>query len=464
VPRPKNPRAIVLAAGAGRRFGGRKLVAPLLGRPVIQHVLDALRAAGIADGVVVVGHGAADIEAAVSWAGERIVTNPDPDRGLSSSLRIGLGALGPEIDAAIVLLGDQPLVDPAVIRALLAEPLDDARPIVVPRYPTDGAPNPVRVERVAWAMAETLTGERGFGSVIASHPELVRHLDVAGDNPDIDTPADLAVLAWAARVRANREQVDRLRETPDGKDFYGPVSALFVADPHRTDDPSLDALLGLAAAADVWIDIGAGAGRFALPLALRVREVVAIDPSASMLDTLREAMAAHGIANVRSIEGRWPLDSSAGSPVRGDVALIAHVGYDVETIGPFVEAMEDAVDRLCVAVMMTTSPAVVAAPFWPPIHGEERVPLPALPEFVELLRARGREPSVRIVEREPRTFASREELERMIRRQLWVGEGTAKERLMRDLLATWTIDVDDGVRLRDQTPLEVGIVTWPPQP
>ena len=52
----------------------------------------------------------------------------------------------------------------------------------------------------------------------------------------------------------------------------------------------------------------------------------------------------------------------------------------------------------------------------------------------------------------------------MIRRQLWVGEGTAKERLMRDLLATWTIDVDDGVRLRDQTPLEVGIVTWPPQP
>ena len=57
---------------------------------MIQHVLDALRAAGIADGVVVVGHGAADIEAAVSWAGERIVTNPDPDRGLSSSLRIGM--------------------------------------------------------------------------------------------------------------------------------------------------------------------------------------------------------------------------------------------------------------------------------------------------------------------------------------------------------------------------------------
>ena len=461
---PLKPRVIVLAAGSGRRFGGRKLVAPLEGRPLVEHVLDAARVAGLPGGVVVVGHDAAAIEAAVAWRGETSIRNPDPDRGLSSSLKLGIEALGPDVDAAIILLGDQPLVDPAVIRQLVAQPLDPTRPIVVPRYSTDGAPNPVRVERAAFSMADGLTGERGFGSIISTHPELVRHIDVAGENPDVDTPADLATIAWAARVRANRDQVDRLRETPDGKDFYGPVSSLFVADPQRTDDPSLDALVALAAPNDVWLDIGAGAGRYALPLARRVREVVAIDPSASMLDALREAMATHDIMNVRPVEGRWPLDPSTSPPPHGDVALIAHVGYDVEAIGLFVDAMEDAVDRLCVAVMMTTSPAVVAAPFWPPIHGEERVSLPALPEFVELLRARGREPAVRIVEREPRTFGSREELERMIRRQLWVGEGTAREHLMRDLLAAWTIDVDDGVRLRDQTPLEVGIVTWPPPP
>lgn len=460
---PVTPRAIVLAAGASRQFGGRKLVAPFFDRPVIEHVIEAIRGAGLTDSVIVVGHDAAEVQAAVRWQGERLVRNPEPDRGLSSSLQIGLGALGPEVDAAIILLGDQPLVDRAVIRRLADEPLDATRPILVASYPADGAPNPVRAERIAWAMADELTGERGFGAIIASHPELVRRLEVSGDNPDIDTPVDLAILTWAAQVRANREQVDRLRETPDGKDFYGPVSAMFVADPDRTDDPTLDALIGLAGSDDVWLDIGAGAGRYALPIARRVREVVAIDPSASMLDALRSAMSDHGIANIRPLEGRWPPDASADAQPHGDVALIAHVGYDVEAIGPFLDAMEAAADRLCVAVLMTMSPAVVAAPFWPPIHGEERVPLPALPQFIDLLRARGREPSVRIVERAARTFASGDELERMVRRQLWVGEGTAKERLMRDLLSAWTVEVDGGVQLRDQGPLEVGIATWAPR-
>jgi SAM-dependent methyltransferase len=298
---------------------------------------------------------------------------------------------------------------------------------------------------------------------MAAHPELVRTVEAKGANPDVDTAADLALVAWAARVRANRLQVDRVRETPDGRDFYGPVSSIFVAHPHRSDDRVLDALLELARPHDIWLDVGAGPGRYALPLALRVREVVAIDPSPSMMGALREGMAANGIANVRPIEARWPLGPDAPEVVRGDVALIAHVGYDVEEIGPFVDALERSAGSLCVAVMMSASPATLAAPFWPPVHGEDRIALPALPEFVELLRARGRRPDVRIVESEPRTFTSADELERMVRRQLWVGEGTSKERRMRDLLAAWTVEVDGGVRLRDQSPMEIGIATWDPR-
>jgi hypothetical protein len=180
-----------------------------------------------------------------------------------------------------------------------------------------------------------------------------------------------------------------------------------------------------------------------------------------MLDALRAAMGEHRIANIRVVEGRWPpSDPGDAADLRADVALIAHVGYDVEAIGPFVDALEAAAGRLCVALMMAASPAIVAAPFWPPIHGEERISLPALPEFVDLLRARGSEPEVTMVEREPRIFGSAEELERMIRRQLWVGEGTAKERLMGELLAAWTVEVEGGLQLRDQPPMEVGIVTW----
>jgi molybdenum cofactor cytidylyltransferase len=464
VPHPPGPTALILAAGAGRRFGGRKLIAPLLGQPVLAHVLEAARSAGLHDRIVVLGADAEAVEVALTWQGERVVRNPDPDRGLSSSLRLGLGAMADDVDSIVVLLGDQPLVDPSVVRRLADEPLDPAKPFLVPRYPSGGSPNPVRVQRAAWSLADELEGDHGFGRIIADRPDLVRHVDVDGANPDIDTPADLAVAAWAAAVRSNRAQVERLREVPDGRDFYGPVSSLFVADPHRKDDPTLDAVLALARPDDRWLDIGAGAGRYALPLAIHVREVIAIDVSPSMLDNLRAAMIEHGIHNVRPFEGRWPFEPTTeeGLARAADVAMVAHVGYDIEWIGPFLDAMESAARRLCVSMMMNANPATVAAPFWPLVHGEERVPLPALPEFVALLTARGRAPEVRMIERQPRTFATRDEMERMVRRQLWVGEGTAKERRMRELLDAWSIEVEGGCQLRDQVPLEVGIVTWSP--
>ena len=140
--------------------------------------------------------------------------------------------------------------------------------------------------------------------------------------------------------------------------------------------------MALASPSEAWLDIGAGAGRFALPLARVIREVIALDPSTGMLDGLRAGMAESGIANVRVISGRWPADADG---LAVDVALIAHVGYDVEEIGPFLDAMEGAAGRLCVAVLMDQAPAALANPFWPEIHGEERVPLPALRELVALL-------------------------------------------------------------------------------
>jgi hypothetical protein len=140
------------------------------------------------------------------------------------------------------------------------------------------------------------------------------------------------------------------------------------------------------------------------------------------------------------------------------------VGYDIESIGPFINAMESVAERLCVAVLMERQPASIADPCWPPVHGEARVPLPALPEFVELLRARGREPSVEMVEREPRRFASRQEIEGFLRRQLWVEPGGAADQRFRAALDE-LIAVDDGgtVRLHDQPPLAIGVVTWSPR-
>jgi CTP:molybdopterin cytidylyltransferase MocA len=69
----------------------------------------------------------------------------------------------------------------------------------VPRYPADASPNPILARRSIWRLADELAGDRGFGPVLAAHPELVRHVAVDGDNPDVDTPADLDRLVGIAR-------------------------------------------------------------------------------------------------------------------------------------------------------------------------------------------------------------------------------------------------------------------------
>jgi CTP:molybdopterin cytidylyltransferase MocA/SAM-dependent methyltransferase len=461
---------IVLAAGSGSRFGGGKLLATIEGRPVLEHVLDRLREGGIDEVVVVLGDDAEAIEPVIEWGSARRRRNPAPARGLSSSLRVGIEALDDDVAAALIALGDQPRVPAAAVRALLRAGVDASQPIAVPIYRDDVGRNPVLLGQDAFELVDEASGDRGLGPVIAAHPELVREVPVAGSaaNPDVDTRADLVRLletAWAARVRANADQVDRFREVPDGPDFYAPVTGLFRADPTRTDDPALAALLDLVEPGETWLDIGAGAGRYALPIALELSSsggrVIAVDASAGMLEALLEVRSEHGITDVEVAQVRWPPDDL--TRFAADVALIAHVGYDIAVIGPFLDAMESSARRLCVGVLMERQPASVADAFWPPVHGEVRVSLPALPEFVELVRARGADPSVVRLERETRRFASRDELEGFLRRQLWIEPGSeADERFQTALDERLDVDVDGTVGLIDQRPLGIGIVMWAP--
>jgi molybdenum cofactor cytidylyltransferase len=195
-----NVTSVVLAAGAATRFGSPKLLAPLAGRPLLQHVLDALAEAAPGEVVVVLGDAAPEVEAGIAWRRERRVRNPRPQDGLSSSLRIGLDAAAedPACEAVLVVLGDQPAVRPDVVGAVIAAAEDRPEPLVRARYARDGAPNPVLVRRSAWALAAGLSGDRGLGPLLAERPELVHAVDAHGSNPDVDTPADLAALRAAA--------------------------------------------------------------------------------------------------------------------------------------------------------------------------------------------------------------------------------------------------------------------------
>jgi molybdenum cofactor cytidylyltransferase len=148
----------------------------------------------------VLGDDADAIEAAIDWHGERRVSNPDPAQGLSSSVRIGMAAVPASAARALIVLGDQPAINPETVRTVLEQPEDPSRPVVVARYEDDSARNPVLLERAAFPLVAEATGDRGLGPVLAAHPELVREVIVSGSNPDVDTPADLgraAEASWA---------------------------------------------------------------------------------------------------------------------------------------------------------------------------------------------------------------------------------------------------------------------------
>jgi hypothetical protein len=116
-----------------------------------------------------------------------------------------------------------------------------------------------------------------------------------------------------------------------------------------------------------------------------------------------------------------------------------------------------------VAALMERQPASLADPFWPIVHGEVRVSLPALPEFIELLEAGGRSPTVTTTEREPRRFASRAELEGFLRRQLWIENDGEKERRFNAALDELIVEgPDGGFGLAGQAAPPIGIVTWVP--
>jgi SAM-dependent methyltransferase len=264
--------------------------------------------------------------------------------------------------------------------------------------------------------------------------------------------------AWRDRVRANRAQAERLREGDPPRDFYAAVASDFRANPRRTDEPALDLLRSLVKPGETWLDIGAGGGRYALPLALLARDVIAVEPSEGMRSVLRDGMAEHGISNVDIVPARWPMEAAPTA----DVALMAHIGYDIEEIDAFLDAMESCSRRLCVAVLVTPSPPHLAEPFWPPIHGEARVPLPALTEFLVLLLARGRLFDLRLYEREPLAHAERDAPLRWLYQQLFVAPDTAKGRRLASL-AREAITSRGGRWALSWDPGAVGIVTWRPR-
>lgn len=181
---------LVLAAGAGRRFGGPKAGVELHGVRLVDRAVGTLAAAHL-DPVVVVS-GAVPLEV----PGARVVANPGWEEGLGSSLRVGLGALPDTVDAVLVLLADQPGITADAVRRVLAG-LAGPESVAVATYDgRDG--HPVALGRQHWRdVAESAAGDvgaRGFLRTYVGSVVRVECGDVATDR-DVDRPGDLASFA-----------------------------------------------------------------------------------------------------------------------------------------------------------------------------------------------------------------------------------------------------------------------------
>jgi molybdenum cofactor cytidylyltransferase len=153
---------VVLAAGAGRRFGSVKQLAQLGGVPLLQHAVDAMLAVPAIDPVVVVlGAEQERVRAAVDLDGSRVAVCEDWEEGMSASLRCGVEAAG-EADWILVALGDQPLITPQAI-AMVMDRAQSAGPgTVAVRAMYDGVPgHPVALGRALLGEVRTLRGDRG---------------------------------------------------------------------------------------------------------------------------------------------------------------------------------------------------------------------------------------------------------------------------------------------------------------
>ncbi|WP_448508713.1 nucleotidyltransferase family protein [Immundisolibacter sp.] len=184
---------ILLAAGAGSRFGGDKLLAPLHGKPLVLHAVDALRPA-VTEIIAVVRPGSEPLTAVLTQAGTRVMVCEQAAGGMGHSLACG-ARLVPAHTNLLIALGDMPAIAPDTIARVIAA-LDAGATIAVPCHHGRRG-HPVGFAARLVPMLRELTQDQGARSVLLANAEAV--LEIPVDDPgvlaDVDTVADLARVA-----------------------------------------------------------------------------------------------------------------------------------------------------------------------------------------------------------------------------------------------------------------------------
>jgi molybdenum cofactor cytidylyltransferase len=194
---PEMIAAIVMAAGLSRRMGRAKLILPWGDTTVIGRVVDILIQAGVAPVVVVTGGSSAQIEAVLKEQPVRLVFNPRyHEDQMALSLQIGLEAIAKEVEAVLVVLGDQPQIELPVVRAVIEAASHNSAALVVPSFQMRRG-HPWLAKRVLFSALLDIRPPATLRDFLFEHAHEIEYLPV--DNPsilqDLDTPEDYQRLA-----------------------------------------------------------------------------------------------------------------------------------------------------------------------------------------------------------------------------------------------------------------------------
>lgn len=186
---------IILAAGQSKRMGQVKQLLPFRGKPLISHIVDIALASRLDEVIVVLGHRAEEIGMSVDFGEAQVIMNDDYEAGQSTSLQIGISATSDRSEAALFILGDQPLVNTGVINRLIEEFIRKKVGLLVPTFHGKRG-NPVLVGRSFFPHLESLSGDQGARALFEEYADQVKEFDVGDEciHIDIDTLDDYLKL------------------------------------------------------------------------------------------------------------------------------------------------------------------------------------------------------------------------------------------------------------------------------
>ncbi|MDE2766045.1 MAG: class I SAM-dependent methyltransferase [Chloroflexota bacterium] len=265
--------------------------------------------------------------------------------------------------------------------------------------------------------------------------------------------------AWRDQVLAHEHDAAALRGGEHGHGHGGFTYANRPLDIRRADDPVLNVLYAAVGADAHVLDVGGGAGRFALPLATRAKRVTVVEPSADSVGLLQSRAAEAGLTNIDVINAPW---EEADAP-SADVALCSLVLHHVSAAAPFVAKMQAHAKQRVLIVEMMELPGALEVPFYERVYGAAPAPLPALPDALRLLWAMDIFPDLTMLPAEPPALVEEPDSALdYLRRRLSVDPDSEADERLRAAMDDLLVDTPDGLIVRGMSPRRQAILTWRP--